>query len=199
MDIGLASIRVSSHAKQSIRNVLISSNIMLSGPIKSRDLHTSMSFVLDEASFDEPKAAPTNVAHVPVDIHEDLMPEFSPDEIFVFLNKLVMKKVPDDTSIASQFCVIQRGEIFLHEYRIHPQYIRVDVEIPEEDINDFMTSILKIHPLTTFAPNIIALPIPWSTQKYSFSISTDRSFQKKVSVLELYEFFISSPNMKMVT
>ena len=30
MDIGLASIRVSSHAKRSIRNVLISSNIMLS-------------------------------------------------------------------------------------------------------------------------------------------------------------------------
>ena len=92
MDIGLASIRVSSHAKRSIRNVLISSNIMSSGQIKSRDLHTSMNFVLDDASLDEPKAAQTNVAHVRVDIHEDLIPEFYPEEIFVILNKLVIKK-----------------------------------------------------------------------------------------------------------
>ena len=62
---------------------------MLSGPTKSRDLHTSMNFVLDDALLDKPKAAPTNVAHVRVDIHEDLIPEFSPGEIFVFLNKLV--------------------------------------------------------------------------------------------------------------
>ena len=101
---------------------------MLSGPTKSRDLHTSMNFVLDDALLDKPKAAPTNVAHVRVDIHEDLIPEFSPGEIFVFLNKLVMKEVPDDTSISSHFWVIQREEILLHEYRIHPQYIRVDVE-----------------------------------------------------------------------
>ena len=36
----------------------------------------------------------------------------------------------------------------------------------------------------------------WSTQQNSFSISTNRSFQKKVSLSELYEPFISSPNMK---
>ena len=158
-----------------------------------------MNFVLGDASLDEPKGAPTNVAHVRVDIQEDLIPEFSPDEIFVFLNKLVMKKVPDDTSLSSQFCMIQREEIFLHEYHIHPQYIRVDVEVAEQDIHDFMTSVLKKHPLTSSAPNVIALPFPWSTQKNSFFISTDRSFQKKVSVLELYELFNSSPNMKKIT
>ena len=62
-----------------------------------------------------------------------------------------------------------------------------------------MTSILKKHPLTTSAPKVIALRIPWSTQKNSLSIPTDRSFQKNVSVLELYELFISSPNMKKIT
>ena len=40
------------------------------------------------------------------------------------------------------------------------------------------------------------IPMSWSTQHNSFSISTDRSLQKKVSLSELYELFISSPNMK---
>ena len=73
------------------------------------------------------------------------------------------------------------------------------MEIAEEDIHDFVTSILKKQPLITSAPKVIALPIPWSTHKNSFSISKDRSFQKKVSVLQLYELFISSPNIKKIT
>ena len=61
---------------------------------------------------------------------------------------------------------------------------------------DFMTSVTKKYPLIPTAPNVLALPMSWSTQHNSFSISTDRSFQKKVSLSELYELFISSPNMR---
>ena len=61
---------------------------------------------------------------------------------------------------------------------------------------DFMTSVTKKYPFTSSAPKVLALPMSWSTHHNSFSISTDRSFQKKVSLSELYELFISSPNMK---
>ena len=116
MDIGLASIRVSSHAKRSIRNILLAKNIMLPGLTQSRDLLTSMDLVLKDEPQETPHATPTNVVYVRLDIHEDLLPEASPNEIFIFINKLSMKKISDDVSISSQYCLIQREEIFLHDF-----------------------------------------------------------------------------------
>ena len=196
MDIGLASIHVSSHSKRSTRNVLLANNIMLPGLTQSRDLLTSMDLVLKDEPQEIPHPTPTNVVYVRVDIHEDSLPEASPNEIFIFINKLCMKRVSDDVSISSQYCLIQREEIFLHDFRVHPQYIRIDIELSEDDVFDFMTSVTKKYPFTSSAPKVLALPMSWSTQHNSFSISTDHSFQKKVSLSELYELFISSPNMK---
>ena len=108
-----------------------------------------------------------------------------------------MKQISDDVSISYQYCLIQREEIFLHDFRVHPQYIRIDIELPEDDVFDFMTSVTNKYPLTSSAPKVLALPMSWSTQHNSFAISTDRSFQKKVSLSEWYERFISSSNMKI--
>ena len=196
MDIGLASIRVSSHAKRSIRNILLANNIMVPGLTQSRDLLTSMDLVLKDEPQETPHATPINVVYVRVDIHEDLLHEASKNNNFIFINKLSMKKISDDVSISSQYCLIQREEIFLHDFRVHPQYIRIDIELSEDDVFDFMTSVTKKYPLTSSAPKVLALPMSWSTQHNSFSISTDRSFQKKVSLSELHELFISSPNIK---
>ena len=196
MDIDLASIRVSGHAKKSVRNVLLANNIMLPGLTQSRDLLTSMDLVLKDKPQETPHATPTNVVYVRVDIHEDLLPEASPNDLFIFINKLSMKKISDDVSISSQYSLIQREEVFSHDFRVHPQYIRIDIELSQDGVFDFMTSVTKKYPLTSSAPNVLALIMSWSTQHNSFSISTDRSFQKRVSLSELYELFISSPNMK---
>ena len=169
---------------------------MLSGLTQSRDLLTSMDLVLKDEPQEIPHTTPTNVVYVRVDIHEDLLPEASPNENFFFINKLSMKKISDDVSISSQYCLIQREEIFLHDFQVHPKYIRIDIELSEDDVFDFMTSVTKKYPFTSSAPKVLAPPMSWSTQHNSFSISTDRSFQKKVSLSELYDLFISSPNMK---
>ena len=117
-------------------------------------------------------------------------------ELFFFINKLSMKKISDDVSISSQYCLIQREEIFLHDFQFHRQYIRIDIELSEDDVFDSMTSVAEKYPFASSAPKVLALPMSCSTQHNSFSICTDRSFQQKVSLLELHELFISSPNMK---
>ena len=175
---------------------ILANNIMLPGLTQSRDLLTSMDLVLKDEPQEIPHATPTNVVYVRVDIHEDLLPDASPNENFIFIDKLCMKSISDDVSISSQYCLIQREETFLHDFRVHPQYIRIDIELSEDNVFDFMTSVTKKYPFTSSAPKVLALPMSWSTQHNSFSISTDRSFQKKVSLSELYELFISSPNMK---
>ena len=120
MDIGLASIRVSSHAKRSIHNILLSNNIMLLGLTQCRDLLTSMDLVLKDEPQETPHAAPTNVVFVRVDIHEDLLPKASPNEILIFINKLSMKKVSDDVSISSQYWLNQSEEIFCTTFEFTP-------------------------------------------------------------------------------
>ena len=84
MDMGFASICVSSHAKRSIGNVLLSNNIMLPGGTQSCDLLTSMDLVLREEPQESPHVTHINVFHVRVDIHEDLLPEASRKRIVFF-------------------------------------------------------------------------------------------------------------------